>query len=117
VRQQLSKSGANEVLTYSFVHGDILKKTNIEPDKWSYHLRNAISPDLQYYRPALMPSLLAKVNAQIFDLGRVMTTTFLPIYELGKAHVKDHFDDIEDNLPKQMRRLGLRVGCRQKNFS
>src|SRR6185369_7895947 len=55
-RNTLSKSGANEVLTYTFVHGDLLNKVG-QDTKHAYKLSNALSPDLQYYRLSLLPSL------------------------------------------------------------
>ena len=65
LRDTLASYGANEVVTYSFVHGDLLKNTGTDPDKWAYHVRNALSPDLQYYRTSLTPSLLSRVHANI----------------------------------------------------
>ncbi len=107
LRDQLVKSGANEVLTYSFVHGELMKKTGTDPDKWAYHLRNALSPDLQYYRTSLVPSLLAKVHGNL-KAGAGGTDNKFAIFELGKAHVKDHMEGPpEDKLPKQMRRLSF----------
>src|SRR5690606_32350507 len=84
LRQNLSQAGANEVLTYSFVHGDLLKKTNNYPEAWTYHIRNAISPDLQYYRPSLMPSLLAKVHPNIKAQAGSDGNQFA-LFEIGKA--------------------------------
>jgi phenylalanyl-tRNA synthetase beta chain len=47
VRTALSKAGANEVLTYSFVHGNLLDKVGQKRDQ-AFQISNAISPDLQY---------------------------------------------------------------------
>lgn len=107
LRNQLVRNGANEVLTYSFVHGDLLQKTNIDPEKWAIHLRNALSPDLQFYRPSLLPSLLSKVSSNLkADAGR--DNNEFALFEFGKAHVKDHMEaPPEEILPKQMRRLSF----------
>lgn len=59
LRDVLASFGANEVLTYSFVHSDLLEKANEEP-KNSYKIINSISPELQYVRQSLVPSLLTK---------------------------------------------------------
>jgi phenylalanyl-tRNA synthetase beta chain len=59
IRTILAAAGANEVLTYSFVHGDLLEKAGQDP-KNSYKIVNAISPRLQYVRQQLAPSLLEK---------------------------------------------------------
>ncbi len=111
LRQKLSQAGANEVLTYSFVHGDLLKKTNIDPEAWTYHIRNAISPDLQYYRPSLMPSLLAKVHPNIKAQAGSDGNQFA-LFEIGKAHIKGEVDS--DGLPVQMERLALVVAADDK---
>src|SRR5690606_11764274 len=64
LRQQLSSAGAQEIYSYSFVHGDILTQS-LQDVKKAYKLSNALSPDLQYYRLSLIPSLLDKIHANI----------------------------------------------------
>ncbi len=93
VRDILSNSGANEVLTYSFVHNDLFEKTGQDVKK-AYKLSNALSPELQYFRMSLTPSLLDKVHPNI----KAGTDQFA-IFEIGKGHDKDH---IEDDLPKEL---------------
>lgn len=93
VRQSLSRAGANEVLTYSFVHERILK--NVEQDvTQAYKLSNALSPDLQYYRLTVLPSLLDKVHANI-KAGH----DEFALFEMGKGHIKMHGLG-EDGLPE-----------------
>ena len=93
VRQSLSRAGANEVLTYSFVHERILK--NAEQDvAQAYKLSNALSPDLQYYRLTVLPSLLDKVHANI-KAGH----DEFALFEMGKGHSKMHGLG-EDGLPE-----------------
>lgn len=105
LRRKLAAAGANEVLTYSFVHGDLLRKTGTDPDANAYHIRNAISPDLQYYRTSLMPSLLDKVRGNLrADLVRGDDNEFA-LFEIGTAHIKGMLD--EENLPLEMQRLAL----------
>lgn len=82
VRQSLSRAGANEVLTYSFVHERILK--NAEQDiTQAYKLSNALSPDLQYYRLTVLPSLLDKVYTNIKSGHNEFA-----LFEIGKGHLK-----------------------------
>lgn len=114
LRNNLSKLGANEVLTYSFVHSDLLKKANIDAEKWSYHLRNALSPDLQYYRPVLMPSLLAKVQPNLKANAGDEQNKFV-IFELGKAHVKGEMEVDEKDLPREFNRLALVIAADDKS--
>jgi len=103
---KLANLGANQVLTYSFVHGDLLRNTGTDPEKWAYHLRNALSPDLQYYRTSLMPSLLAKVHANLKAQAGIEENAFA-LFEIGKAHVKGEMEANEPTLPKQMKRLAF----------
>jgi phenylalanyl-tRNA synthetase beta chain len=113
IREKLATAGANEVLTYSFVHGKLLKNVGIDADQWAYHLRNALSPDLQYYRPSLMPSLLAKVHGNIKNQAGSDENVFA-LFEIGKAHVKGHMDEDETTLPKQMRRVAFVLAADEK---
>jgi phenylalanyl-tRNA synthetase beta chain len=105
IRNRLKCAGANEVLTYSFVHGDLMRHTGTDPEKWAYHIRNALSPDLQYYRTSLVPSLLAKVRPNIKAQAGREDNAFV-LFEFGKVHVKGEFEAEEPSLPKQMRHLG-----------
>ena len=82
IRQSLSRAGANEILTYSFVHERILK--NAEQDvTQAYKLSNALSPDLQYYRLTVLPSLLDKVYINIKSGHNEFA-----LFEIGKGHLK-----------------------------
>lgn len=99
VREQLAASGANEVLTYSFVHGDMLEKA--EQDKsHAYSLSNALSPDLQYYRLSLTPSLLDKVHMNI----KAGHGSFA-LFEIGKIHEQGYEQD--DGLPAEQDVISL----------
>ena len=58
IRSSLSgRLGAHEILSYSFVSDSLLKKANLDPED-SYKIVNSISPDLERFRPSLLPSLL-----------------------------------------------------------
>lgn len=110
LRLKLKEAGANEVLTYSFVHGDLLRKTGVDPDASAYHLRNAISPDLQFYRTSLLASLLTKVHPNIKSGAGSQSNQFA-LFEIGKAHVKGHESD---GLPDHMERLALVISADDK---
>ncbi len=99
VREQLSRAGANEVLTYSFVHADVLQKAGQDALQ-AYQLSNALSPDLQYYRLSLTPSLLEKIHPNI-KAGH----DEFALFELGKAHRVGDVDD--EGLPREYKRLAL----------
>ncbi len=82
VRNKLASFGANEILTYSFVHGNLLEKAGQDPEM-AFKLSNAISPDLQYYRLSLTPSLLNVVYQNI-KAGHDK----FALFELGNVHNK-----------------------------
>lgn len=107
IRTKLAKAGANEVLTYTFVHGDLLQKVGQDKDK-AFQLSNALSPDLQYYRMSLVPSLLEKVHQNI----KAGYDEFA-LFELGKTHSLDHDQD-EDGLPDDRDMTALVVAANDK---
>lgn len=93
IRKSLSGAGANEVLTYSFVHERTLRyaEQNISQ---AFKLSNAISPDLQYYRLSILPSLLEKIHPNI----KSGHSEFI-LYEIGKGHNKHNYE--KDRLPTE----------------
>lgn len=101
LRRSLSTAGANEVLTYSFVHENLLTNAGQNP-KYAYKLSNALSPDLQYYRTSLMPSLLDKVHMNL----RTGYDSFA-LFELGKVHFKGEMDADEPSVPNEDNHLAL----------
>ena len=94
IRQSLSRAGANEVLTYSFVHERVLKNAEQDPSR-AYRLSNALSPDLQHYRTSVLPSLLDKVHANI----KAGHDEFM-LFEIGKIHDKE-LPLTDENLPSE----------------
>jgi phenylalanyl-tRNA synthetase beta chain len=98
-RGLLARFGANEVLTYSFVHGNLMEKVG-QDKKVAYQLSNALSPDLQYYRLSLTPSLLDKVHANIkagYDQ--------FALFEIGKAHSIGLESTVKHDVPGEWERL------------
>lgn len=102
IRSVLSRAGANEVLTYSFVHGKLLEKVGQKPEN-SYAIRNALSPDLQYYRQSLTPSLLERVHSNIKS-----GFSQFALFEIGKAHNKIHGNG-EDGLPGELNMIACTI--------
>lgn len=99
LRYVLADAGANEVLTYSFVHGNLFEKVGQQP-ALAYQLNNALSPDLQFYRLSLIPSLLEKVHPNIksgYDS--------FGLFEINKTHDKSNVH--EDGLPIEEERLAF----------
>src|SRR3990167_10928110 len=99
IREILSSAGASEVLTYSFVHSSLIEKAG-QDIKLAFHIKNALSPDLQYYRLSLTPSLLEKIHPNIkAGYGE------FAFFELGRAHVRGVND--KEKLPAELDRLAL----------
>lgn len=92
LRNSLARAGANEVVTYSFVSGKLLQDA-IQNTTEAYQLSNALSPELQYYRLTLTPSLLSKVYQNI----RAGYDEFA-LFEIGKTHLKGRGVD-DEGLP------------------
>ncbi|MGV9001675.1 MAG: phenylalanine--tRNA ligase subunit beta [Candidatus Saccharimonadaceae bacterium] len=102
LRKSLVRAGANEVLTYSFVHGDVIKKAGQSSDN-AYRIVNSISPDLQYYRQSLTPSLLSNVFANV----KAGYESFA-LFEANKVHQKA--DGVtNENVPTERDSIALVV--------
>lgn len=99
LRDILSDAGANEILTYTFVNGDLLKKVGQDTNN-AFKLANALSPNLHYYRLSLLPSLLEKVHPNL-KAGHEQ----FALYEINQTHGKDLV--AKDGLPIEEYRLGL----------
>jgi phenylalanyl-tRNA synthetase beta chain len=93
-------------LTYSFVHGDLLKKVGQNPEH-AFQLSNALSPDLQYYRMSLLPSLLDKVHGNV----KAGYDEFA-LFEIGKVHLQGNTDS--EGLPREDDTLALVVTANDK---
>ena len=99
VREALARAGANEVLSYSFVHERVLRGAGQDPAQ-AFRLSNALSPDLQYYRLSVLPSLLDKVHANI----KAGHSEFM-LFEIGKGHTKARMG--KDGLPAEQSLIDL----------
>lgn len=112
IRTELVKSGANEVLTYSFVHGKLFEKVGQNAED-AFRISNALSPDLQYYRLSLVPSLLEKIHPNI-KLG---FDEFV-LFENGKAHSRKLSTTggakEDEGLPGEEERLALVYAVSEK---
>ena len=110
IRARLVRGGANEVLTYSFVHSDLLKKAGQNPAD-AYCIVNSISPDLQYYRLSLTPSLLNNVYSNVksgYDS--------FALFECNKVHRKPE-GMTDENVPVEHDSIALVVTDRRKQGS
>lgn len=100
IREIMRRLGANELLTYSFVAGRLLERVGQDP-KNSYRIVNSISPELQYVRQSIAPSLLDKayMNQKIpFDK--------FALYEINKVYQKA-WGENNEKVPEEKMQMGL----------
>ena len=110
LRHVLVRAGANEVLTYSFIHGDVMRRAGQNPET-AYRITNSISPDLQYYRQSLVPSLLTNIIPNIkagYD--------HFALFELNKSHTKNN-GLTDEKVPNENDGLSFVVASSQKATS
>ena len=100
VRDILASFGANEVLTYSFVSGKLLEKAGLDV-KNAYKIVNSISPELQYIRQTMVPSLLDKAY-----VNQKLPVEKFAMFEINKVYRKSEGMNSE-NVPKEEMKLGL----------
>ena len=106
IRETMKEYGANEVLTYSFVSERLLKKAGLDVNN-SYKIINSISPDLQYVRQTIVPSLLEKAY-----INQKMPIDKFAIFEMNKVYQKGWGMDIE-NVPVEKMRMGCVIAERK----
>lgn len=107
IRQKLAKAGANELLTYTFVPGRLLAKVGQKSDA-AFKVANALSPELEFYRLSLVPSLLDKVHPNI----KAGYPNFA-IFEIGLRHTIDEIDS--EGVPKPFETSALVVAADAKS--
>jgi len=108
IRDTMSKFGANEALTYSFVSERLMKKAGLDVNN-SYKIINSISPDLQYVRQSIVPSLLDKayMNQKIpFDK--------FALFEMNSVYQKE-WGLTDEQVPVEKTRLGCVIAERKNN--
>jgi phenylalanyl-tRNA synthetase beta chain len=107
IRESLKNAGANEILTYSFVHGKLLENVTQNKEQ-AFKVSNALSPDLQYYRLHALPSLLDKVHGNI----KAGYDEFA-LFELNKGHNLLHKDD-DNGVPTEIEFLDFVYASKNK---
>jgi len=99
LRNILSNSGCNELNTYSFTSKESIEKAK-QDSNISYHIKNALSPELSLMRSSLIISLLDKAQLNI----QKNISPFC-IYELNVPHQKGYTDNFA--LPKEDWHMGI----------
>ena len=106
VRGLMNKFGANELLTYTFVSERLLRKAGLN-EKNSYKIVNSISPELQYVRQSIVPSLLDKAY-----MNQKIPVDKFVIYEMNKVYQKEWGLNDED-VPVEKMQLGAVIAERK----
>lgn len=104
-REILRRAGANEMLTYGFVHGNVFDKSGQDKAQ-AFQISNALSPDLQYLRMSLTPSILERIHPNI----KAGYDEFA-LFEINKTHNKSHTARTTDDLPVEFEMLALVVAA------
>lgn len=92
--------GVNEVLTYNFVGEKLYKDCDLNI-KNNYKLVSPLSPELEYLRTTLIPSIIEKINPNInsgyVDFG---------LFEINKVHNKKDFSK-KENMPLEKKIVSM----------
>ncbi len=107
-RDIMSKFGANEVLTYSFVSDKLLNKAAQDKNN-SYEIVNSISPELQYVRQSIVPSLLEKTY-----MNQKIPFNKFALFEINKVYQKK-WGMNDEGVPVEKMRMGFVVAERKTN--
>jgi phenylalanyl-tRNA synthetase beta chain len=105
IRKILVASGANEILTYNFQSLKQFSSYNQDPDK-AFHLKNPLSPELEFMRTSMLPSVLEKVNGNI----RSGYKSFA-LFEINKVHNKQ---EMEEGLPVERQNIAFSFTADEK---
>lgn len=74
--------GLNETIHFNFISGSSYQKAQIETDH-CYKITNALSPDVQYMRSLLLPTLIKKTGKNLAHYES------FGLFEIGKTYRKD----------------------------
>lgn len=101
LRTTLSSNGLNEILTYNFTGKELINNSGLSIES-AYHIKNSLSPQLEYMRFSLIPSLLEKVlvnsNSGHSEFG---------LFEINLAHSHEELDN--DRLPIEKQLLTFAI--------
>lgn len=107
LRLRLCTSGIDEVINWSFINSKIVN--HFAPINNSLFIANAISEEMDYMRPSLIPSLIGNIqknqdrgfnNLSLFEIGKIFTglniedqKESLAVVRCGKNKEKNHYKD------------------------
>lgn len=99
IREILSNSGCNELLTYNFLGSTLLQSVKQDPNV-CMKLINPLSKEFELMRPSILASLLDKAK-----LNTKEGVDTFSIFEIGLSHQKDILD--KEKLPLEQWKLAL----------
>jgi len=104
IKSLLRGMGANEVLSYSFVGDELLRKFN-DSEKNLFKLKNPLKPEHSYLRKNLVFSLveIAEANAKNYDE--------FTIFEVAKV-----FGEMKTKFPKEQRKISILTYSKRDSF-
>lgn len=106
LRNLMLRLGANELLTYSFVSEKLLEKAGLDSSN-SYRITNSISPELQFVRQSILPSLLEKSYK-----NEKLPVERFAIYEINKVYCKKNGLN-DESVPVENTSFGFIVAERK----
>ncbi len=89
IRNSLSNLGLYEALTYNFVSSKLYSKLGLDLDD-AYHLKNSLSPETEFMRTHLLPSLVDKLQEN-YSHGQ----NNFGLFEINLTHNKNEVDEIQ----------------------
>jgi phenylalanyl-tRNA synthetase beta chain len=98
VRANMLKMSYNEVITYSFI-SDQLKELFSIKDRQLIKITNAISPELNYFRNSLLPSLIEVYTKNQDNYEDIS------IFEIGRT--VNNYEHNDEKIPEQHWKLGV----------
>lgn len=109
VRDLLAGSGLDEAITYSLTSMASVARVNPADADPAQHLRlaNPLTPDREYLRRSLLPTLLEALSANLRERDRVL------LFEIGRVYLPHQ----GQTLPDEPRRLALALAGRRDPLS
>jgi phenylalanyl-tRNA synthetase beta subunit len=103
IREVLTGAGFDEVINYSFISGKLLENVGAKLQD-ALKVANPLSPENEYMRTTLAPSLLEDVRVNQDNFEEIMAFEVASIYKKGK-----------EELPEEVPTLGVVVKLKTKD--
>jgi len=119
IKTLMSRYGAHEIYSYTMIGNKLCAATGVDQSSL-IRIKNPLSPELQYFRNSLLPSLIEKV-----ELNAKNRFENFALYEFSRIAYKDRFEEKEgkdssksNKLPYQPYHLSIaRYSSKETNRS